>query len=72
MNQEHLESAKMNFENLERSMPVILRHPFYLIAKSQLDSGLGYGTIEEYLGKVDGTNLLKVTQFEILKVDTEI
>jgi hypothetical protein len=45
------ECAKINFENLERAFPLIKEHPFYLIAKAQLDESLGYQTVEESLEK---------------------
>lgn len=32
--------AKFNFENLERQFPAIKNHPYYQIAKYQLDWGL--------------------------------
>lgn len=32
------ECAKINFENLERSIPGMSTHPFYAIAKEQLDA----------------------------------
>ena len=43
------ECAKINFENLEKAFPLVKQHPFYLIAKAQLDESLGYGTVEEIL-----------------------
>lgn len=39
---ESLECAKMNFENFERAFPVAATHPYYMVAKLQLDHGLGY------------------------------
>lgn len=50
-NEELALSAKINFENLERSMPIILQHPFYLIAKSQLDESLGVPFEETLMGQ---------------------
>jgi hypothetical protein len=49
VNQELAECAKINFENLERAVPGIRIHPFYRIAKAQLDEALGYKTVEESL-----------------------
>lgn len=51
MNKELLECAKINFENLERALPPLLEHPYYLIAKGQLDEALGYQTLEERIEK---------------------
>ena len=46
------ECAKINFENLERDMPRIKNHPFYMMAKAQLDEALGYGTVaDKIMGK---------------------
>lgn len=39
---ESLESARMNFDNLEKAYPAIKKHPLYKIARIQLDHGLGY------------------------------
>lgn len=63
MNKELAECAKINFENFERSMLEtkfldpntqafvhgVASHPYYRIAKAQLDEALGYGTVEETL-----------------------
>lgn len=49
MNKELLECAKINFENLADAMPILYKHPYYLIAKAQLDEALGYQTVEESL-----------------------
>ena len=49
MNKETAECAKINFENLEKAVPQIKKHPYYLIAKAQLDESLGYGTVDEIL-----------------------
>lgn len=40
-NLELIECAKINFENLARAIPGLNKHPFYIIAKAQLDEGLG-------------------------------
>lgn len=45
--EELLMCAKINFENLERALPEIAMHPFYRIAKGQLDEALGGMPIEE-------------------------
>lgn len=42
------ECAKINFENFEKACPGVSQHPYYLIAKAQLDEALGY----EGLGKL--------------------
>lgn len=47
MNEELLACAKLNFENFEKANPEIVRHPYYRIAKAQLDEGLGGMTVEE-------------------------
>mgnify|MGYP001602327956 CR=1 FL=1 len=47
LNQELLECAKINFENLVQFNPDIARHPMYVIAKHQLDEGLGYEVAAE-------------------------
>lgn len=41
MNEEQARCAKINFENLEKAMPFIKQHPYYVIAKGQLDEALG-------------------------------
>lgn len=41
MNYELALCAKINFENLEKVMPLIKAHPYYMIAKAQLDESLG-------------------------------
>lgn len=44
-----LECAKINLENFEQAMPIIKQHPFWIIAKAQLDDGLGYQSVEKSL-----------------------
>lgn len=39
--------AQINFENFERAYPAIKNHPYYLIAKAQLDEALGGKSVEE-------------------------
>lgn len=51
MNQELAECAKINFENLEKAVPFLKQHPYYVIAKAQLDEALGYGTVDGALQK---------------------
>ncbi len=51
MNEELLLSAKINFENFERATPQILDNPYYIIAKAQLDEGLGGRPVEEVLAE---------------------
>ena len=41
-----LECSKINFENFEKVFPAILKHPYYLIAKGQLDEALGYNDLK--------------------------
>jgi len=45
--EELLGCARINFENLERDRPDVARHPFYRIAKAQMDEALGGMTMEE-------------------------
>lgn len=47
MNEELVQCAKINFENLEKARPEITRDPFYRIAKAQLDEACGEMPIEE-------------------------
>lgn len=35
------ECAKINFQNLEDSFPILKRHPYFIIAKAQLAEALG-------------------------------
>lgn len=49
MDRELVLCAKINFENLERSMPIVTQHPFYIIAKAQLDEALGGPKVEDIL-----------------------
>lgn len=51
MNEELIECAKINFENLELVFPIIKEHPFYVIAKAQLDEGLGGKSAEDALAE---------------------
>ncbi len=37
---EMIHRAQINFENLEKSFPSILTHPFYKVAKMQLDEAV--------------------------------
>lgn len=46
------ECAKINFENLERAVPELKTHPFYIIAKGQLDEALGYETLEDKIERM--------------------
>lgn len=41
MNEELAICAQINFENLELAVPGLKQHPFYIIAKGQLDEALG-------------------------------
>ena len=49
MNEELVQSAKINFENLEKAFPIIKTHPMYTIAKKQLDMA-----VEEVAEEDDG------------------
>lgn len=49
LNEEILLCAQVNFENLERVVPGLSEHPYYRIAKAQLDEGLGGRPVEEAL-----------------------
>lgn len=51
VNAELAECAKINFENLEGAVPGLKEHPYYRIAKAQLDEALGYTTVEAQLSK---------------------
>lgn len=47
--------AKINFENFERAVPAVRIHPYYTIAKAQLDEACGDGTVQE---KLDASPLM--------------
>lgn len=50
INLELVMCAQANFENFQKSMPAqIMTHPYWLIAKAQLDEALGGKTVEESL-----------------------
>ena len=42
--------AQINFENLAKSVPGLSAHPYYIIAKAQLDEALGGRPVVEVLG----------------------
>lgn len=44
--------AQVNFENFEKAVPQIKSHPFYLIAKAQLDEALSGVPVEEALNEI--------------------
>ncbi len=48
VNEELARCALINFGNLERAFPLVLKHPFYVIAKGQLNEALDEGTLEEF------------------------
>lgn len=50
MNEELALCAQINFENLEKAFPLVVQHPFYKIAKAQLDEALGGRSVEDSLG----------------------
>ena len=47
LDEELLMCAQSNFENLEKAAPIVSKHPFYRIAKAQLDEALGGMPVEE-------------------------
>lgn len=47
MDEQLLNCARINFENLERARPDIAKDPYYRIAKGQLDEGLGGIKLED-------------------------
>lgn len=49
MNEDLAMCAKYNFENLAKAMPMLLKHPYYQIAKAQLDEALGGPKVEDVL-----------------------
>jgi len=47
--------AQINFENFEKDVPMAAKHPFYMIAKRQLNEAIGEGeTLEECAEKLKG------------------
>lgn len=61
VNEELAQCAQINFENLEKDFPKVKTHPFYTIAKAQLDEALGGKTVEEVLAP-KGAKLPEVNQ----------
>jgi hypothetical protein len=49
VNEELAFCAQVNFENFEQDFPLAKKHPFYLIAKAQLDESLGGDAVEDSL-----------------------
>ncbi len=49
MNEDLAYCAKINFENLAADLPLITGHPFWKIAKAQLDEALGGPRVEDVL-----------------------
>lgn len=41
--------AQINFQNLEKALPALRKHPYYMIAKAQFDEALGGRPAEEVL-----------------------
>ena len=41
--------AQVNFENFERACPQVKTHPYWMIAKGQLDEALGGPKLEDVL-----------------------
>lgn len=41
--------AQINFENLEKAFPIVKKHPYWIMAKAQLDEALGGKTVEQSL-----------------------
>lgn len=48
-NEELALCAQINFENFEKAFPVVKEHPYYIIAKAQLDEALGGQSVEKTL-----------------------
>lgn len=53
MNEELAECARLNFDNFEKAFPFALSHPYYVIAKSQLNEALGFMSIEQSIEMMD-------------------
>lgn len=47
--EEMVRCSQLNFDNLEKAFPIILKHPYYLVAKAQLDEALGDSGFTKYL-----------------------
>ena len=81
MNNKMAECARINFENFERAFPLALKHPYYRIAKAQLDESLGGKTVEESLGPVkeigsiefkeDGTVIISGCIESVTEIESE-
>lgn len=52
MNKELALCAQINFENFEKAFPVVKGHPYYILAKAQLDEALGGKSVEEALAEL--------------------
>lgn len=65
MNRSIAECAKANFENLEKAVPMLKQHPYYLIAKAQLDESLGYSKVEDTLKPHHKITILKTEEVEV-------
>ena len=63
-NEEKALSAQVNFENLERAMPLINKHPFYRIAKAQLDESLGGQPFHKKLESLKSLDVKSTTPIE--------
>lgn len=40
MNEDLIRCAQINFQNLLEAMPMLAKHPYWIIAKEQLDAGV--------------------------------
>lgn len=47
--------AQTNLESLAKSMPGLVTHPFYILAKSQLDEALGMPYEDTLLARLTAT-----------------
>jgi hypothetical protein len=65
MGNELAECARINFENFEIAFPMAKQHPYYVIAKAQLDEALG-GV------KMEDNPRLKKTEIVIERVSGEM
>ncbi len=53
---ELLQSAQINFNNLENQYPIVRQHPLWHVAKAQLAEGLGGPTIEQSIQSEEEPN----------------
>lgn len=60
MDRDLIRCAQANFENLEKNFQMVKFHPFYLIAKAQLDEALGTRTVAESIARAQVEGYLAV------------